>query len=171
MRAAGAVVVAFVLLFVSGGVVNAATRVFTDPNDSPNIDIRKVHVSYRHWLRVRVEHDGRVATGQTYAFWIDTRRHNAGPEYYAAFSPNAEVPPLDRVSGFRDPTKTPTTCQDIDAGANIGRPHGDVTFRVAGHCLGNPHRVRISIHFVKANGSSADWAPATRRFYPWVHRY
>lgn len=158
------------LLLVCGGVANAAKRTFTDPNDSPTIDIRKVHVSYRDWLRVRVEHDGRIRVGQIYAFWIDTRRRNPGPEYYAAFRPNAEVPTLERVSGFGDRTKTPTTCQQIDAGANAGRPHGDVTFKVAGSCLGNSKRVRLSVHFINANGSSADWAPAARQLYPWVHR-
>lgn len=171
VRSVAAVVLASALLVVSGGVVNAATRVFTDPNDAPAIDIRKVHVTYRGLLRVRVEHDGRLAIGQLYAFWIDTRRRNAGPEYYAAFRPNSDNLSLKRVSGFGDRTKTSTTCKRIDGGANALRPHGDVTFRVAGKCLGNPNRVRTSVHFFTTNGSSADWAPAHRRLYPWVNRY
>ena len=171
LRSLAAGMTAFALLLVSGGMVNAATRTFTDPNDSPTIDIRKVHVTYRDSLRLRVEHDGRIAVGQMYAFWIDTRRRNPGPEYYAAFRPNAEVPPLKRVSGFGDRTKTKVTCHRMAGGANALRPHGDVTFKVAGGCLGNPKRVRVSIHFIKANGSSADWAPAARRLYPWVQRH
>jgi hypothetical protein len=155
---------------VGGGVVDAATRVFADPDDSRTIDIRKVHVTYRDSLRVRVEHDGRLAIGQIYAFWIDTRPHDAGPEYYVAFRPNAEIPPLRRVSGFRDRSKTPTRCLRMEGAANALRPYGDVTLRVAGSCLGNPSRVRISVEFIKVNGS-ADWAPAFRRLCPWVHRY
>ena len=170
IRSAGALVVAFALLLVGGGVVNAATRVFSDPNDSPTIDIRKVHVSYRDWLRIRVEHDGRIAVGQVYAFWIDTRPRNPGPEYYDAFRPNAEVPQLERVSGFGDRTRTPVRCQKRNATANVGTPHADITFHVAGSCLGDPKRVRVSVHFVNADRSSADWAPAARRLYTWVHR-
>jgi hypothetical protein len=171
IRSIATVALASALLVVSGGVVHAATHVFTDPDDAPTIDVRKVHVSYRGSLRVRVEHDGRMAIGQLYAFWIDTRRRNAGPEYYAAFRPNSDNLSLKRVSGFGDRTKTSTTCKRIDGGANALRPHGDVTFRVAGKCLGNPNRVRTSVHLFKTNGSSADWAPAHRRLYPWVNRY
>src|SRR5262249_55674859 len=113
---------------------------------------------------------GRVRAGQLYAFWIDTRPRNAGPEYYAVARPNGKAPVLDRVSGFGDRTKTPKKCGLIGGGANPDAPHAVVTFVVAASCLGDPKRIRIAIHFLNADGSSADWAPAVRRFYPGVRR-
>lgn len=170
VRPLAAIAWAITLLLLSGGVASAATRVFTDPNDSHTIDIRKAHVTLGRSLGVAVEHGGRVRSGQRYVFWIDTRRRNPGPEYYAAARPNGAVPTLARVAGFGDRTKTPKSCRLIGGGANPDAPRAVVTFEAAGRCLSDPKRVRIAIHFLNADGSSADWAPAARRFYPRVHR-
>ncbi len=169
-RAAATTVLGLALALVGGGAV-ADTRVVNDPDDSRTIDIRKVRIVHGHdWLRVRVEHDGHVRAGQLYVFWIDTRPRNPGPEYYASFRPNAEVPPLQRVSGFGDRTKTSTGCEQVGGTADIMRPHQDVTFRVATACLHHPRRVRVSVHVFGTDGASRDWAPGFRRLSPWVPR-
>jgi hypothetical protein len=168
-RTVGTAVLTVALLVVSGG-ASAATRTFTDPDDSDTIDIRAVRVAYANWMRVRVKHDGPIEAGQVYAFWIDTRRRNPGPEYYTSFRPNAEVEPLNRVSGFNDPTRTPIACEKVAAAADIGRPRAAVRLRVGGDCLGDPDRVRISVNFRNPDGLSADWAPARRQLYPPVRR-
>src|SRR3954447_1935660 len=134
VRPLAAIALAITLLLLSGGVVSAATRVFKDPDDSRTIDIRKAHVTLGRSLGVAVEHGGRVRSGQLYAFWIDTRRRNAGPEYYAAARPNGAIPTLARVSGFGDRTKTSKSCRFIGGGADPDAPRAVVTFETAGSC-------------------------------------
>ena len=162
--ACGSVILALLMLLMTAGSGSAATRRFTDPNDSPGLDIHRVRVSYADWLRVRVRYDGPIRVGQTYGIWIDTRPRHPGPEYYFGFIPWSEVGNLQRVSGFGDTTKTNTKCQKVDGGVN--EDQHIIGFAVAGTCLREPKRIRISVQFQRPNGTSADWAPAFRRFTP-----
>lgn len=169
VSAFGSVILALLMLLVTAGAGSAATRRFTDPNDSPGLDIHRVRVSYADWLRVRVKYDGPIRVGQTYGIWIDTRPGNPGPEYYFGFIPWSEVGNLQRVSGFADTTKTNTKCQQVAGGVN--EEQHIVRFAVAGTCLRDPKRIRISVQFQRPSGTDADWAPAFRRFYPGIPRY
>ncbi len=168
-RTVAAVGLALLVLMLSAAVGSAATKRFTDPNDARGIDIRSVRVSYGAGLHVRARYDGRIRVGQTYALWIDTNRRNPGPEYYFSFIPWSEVGSLQRVSGFRDRTRTLTQCQRLAGGVNEERQV--VGWDVAGRCLHNAKRVRIALQFTRSNGTDADWAPGFRQLYPWVRRF
>ena len=168
-RLIGSMILALLVLVITAASGSAATRRFTDPNDARGIDIRGVKVSYASWLRVKASYDGRIRVGQNYYIWIDTTRRKAGPEFFFGFIPWSEVGSLQRVSGFGDKDKTITKCQKVDGGVNEDR--AVIGWGIAGACLGSPKRVRVSVQFVRPNGTDADWAPAFRSFYPWVPRY
>lgn len=158
------------LLVGFAGPADAARARFTDANDHHGFDIRVVKVAYGDALRVRAVHDGKVAIGQTYKFWIDTRSKDAGPEYSFAFRPNSDFLRLRRVDGFSGSGSQVTTCdRGRRASADIFRPHRDVWARIAGRCLGAPSHVRVSVQLVVRGRD--DWAPGLHRFYRWVERY
>ena len=169
LRAASVALLALVLTFLGAGLAYAGGKHFTDPNDSRGIDIRAVGVRYAHWLRVQATYDGHLKVKQTYVIWIDTNARNRGPEFYFGNIPWSEVGSLQRVSGFRDRTRTLTKCEKVDGGVN--EQTRTIGWAVAGSCLGNPKRVRVAVQLVRPNGTDSDWAPGLRRLYPWVHRY
>ena len=167
-RGFSTIVVALLLVGLAGPATAARAR-FADANDHRGFDIRVVKVAYGDALTVRVVHDGKVAIGQTYKFWIDTKSKNAGPEYSFAFRPNSDFLRLRRIEGFSGSGSEVTGCdQARRASANIFRPHRDVWARIAGRCLGAPSRVRVSAQLVVSGRD--DWAPGFHRFYPWVKR-
>jgi len=169
VRTTGVLLLALALTLVSAGLAIAGTRHFTDPNDSRGIDVRTVGVQYAHWLRVRASYDGGIRVRQQYVIWIDTNPRNRGPELYFGNIPWSEVGSLQRVSGFRDRTRSLTPCQKLTGGVNE-RTH-TLSWAVAGSCLGNPSRVRIAVQLIRPDGSDSDWAPGFHRMSPWVPRY
>lgn len=162
-------VLALVLVFLAGPATAARAR-FTDPNDHRGFDVRVVKVHYGDALRVRLVHDGKVAVGQKYKFWIDTTSKDAGPEYSFAFTPNSDFLRLRKVDDFSGSGSRVSGCDHgWAASANIFRPHRDVWGSIAGRCLGAPSHVRVSVQLIVSGRD--DWAPRFHRFYPWVERY
>jgi hypothetical protein len=158
------------LLLAFAGPATAARARFTDANDHQGFDIRVVKVAYGDALRLRLVHDGEVAIGQKYRFWLDTRAKNPGPEYSFAFTPNSDFLRLRRVDDFSGSGSQVTTCQrGWGASANIFQPRRGVTAHIAGRCLGAPSRIRVSVQLVVSGRD--DWAPRFHHFYPWVARY
>jgi hypothetical protein len=162
------------ILFVvlaSAAPATAATMRFSDPADAPGIDIRSVQVHYGDWLRITAAHDGHVRLRQTYRFWLDTKPANPGPEYYYMFHPNTDSAVFKKVDGFRDSTKTAVRCGRAWGGtADAFRPHQPVVALVAGRCLGDAAKVRVSMRFTEESGSG-DWAPGFHMLSRWVSRY
>lgn len=148
----------------------AETESFTDANDRKGFDIRVVKVRYGDRLTIRVDHDGKIAVGQKYKFWIDTRPRDKGPEFSFVFAPNSDFARFRRVDGFADRGRAVKKCgQEWGGSADIFKPHRDVVAIVGVGCLRTPARVRVSAQLV-VNGED-DWAPRYRRLYGRVTRY
>lgn len=157
--------------FVVGSVAPAGAEVghFRDPDDRVGLDVRMVHVRYGDNLRIRVEHDGRLAAGQVYRFWVDTVAKDPGPEFYYGFRPNSDSIKLRRVDDF-GVAGPKVACDGDRAWANFLKPRSDVKALLPAACLGDASPVRVSVRFVNLDGSG-DWAPEARAFYDWVEQY
>ncbi|MGZ5398693.1 MAG: hypothetical protein ACXWDM_01685 [Nocardioides sp.] len=162
--------VALLALLLSTGPATAAKERFTDANDRRGFDVRVVKVNYGARLNIRLVHDGKIAVGQQYRYWIDTKPKNVGPEYVFAFEPNSDSAGLQRVNGFSDTGTAVRGCRQLWGGsADIFQPRRDVLAMVGPRCLDRPTRVRVSVQ-VKVSGRD-DWAPDFHKFSARVSRH
>lgn len=162
--------VATLSLLLCAGPATAAQERFTDANDRKGFDIRVVKVRYGDRVNIRVAHDGKVATGQQYKFWFDTKSENAGPEYSFVFAPNSDSFRFRKVNSFSDSGSAVTNCgQSWGGTANIFQPRRDVLAFVGAQCLGAPPRIRVSAQAMVSGPD--DWAPGFHKFYGKVARY
>lgn len=157
-------------LALTMGSATAASERFTDANDRRGFDIRAVRVSYGERLTIRMVHNGKVANGQRYKYWIDTDAENGGPEYFFVFTPNSDFSRFRKVNTFTDSGSAVRDCDRMWGGAaDIYQPRADVLAVVGARCLGGSSRVRVSLQM--AVEGPDDWAPARHEFYDWVSRH
>jgi hypothetical protein len=151
---------------------HADTRRFTDRAGDTSLpaDLTTVRVSNGpERLQVAVR-PGRVQAGDYFAFWLDTRPRNAGPEYKVGVLPNSDGFGLVRVGAFGQ-QGTPVRCDGLRATADAFAPEW-VSISVPRSCLRNPGGVRVAVkaRYTEGEQQVVDWAPARRRFFGWVAR-
>lgn len=169
------VAVAGLSLLASLAMVPAAhadTRTFADRagDTGARADITTVRVSNgAHRVKVAIR-PGRVAGGDSFRFWLDTRPKNAGPEYKVEVVANSDNFGLLRVGAFGQ-QGTPVSCAGLRATADQYAPDW-VSISVPRSCLGNPGKVRVAVrgHYRYPGPDVVDWAPAKQKFFGWVAR-
>lgn len=169
----------------AAGVVALLAGLLTAPPASAdNLDFLDVggHITYgrvTHGPRTVgiFAHDDGISLRAYYHFWIDTNSANPGPEYKAevyplAYSGTARTR-LMRVANFAS-SGIKFRCEGLRTETDPGH-QAYVKVIVPRRCIGTPPRVRVAVvgHYNEDSDAAIDlrdWAPGTRRFYPWVNR-
>lgn len=98
--------------------------------------------------------------------YYDTRRGDPGPEFYLAAGVSSEYA-FRRVENWRN-NGTVTTCRGDDVRAAAGATR--VRVAIPRHCMDNPGRVRVAVHYQSTDDTRQDWARARHRWLGWVSR-
>ena len=138
-------------------------------------DVKKVRIGHgKDWVYVRATPSKGGTLGEFEEYWIDTRGGNPGPEFKVSsdtdFGDRFEV---RRSDSFGDAFEDlgPLRCE----GRVYRDGKNDIShrFRIPRQCLrlrgvGLPGQLRMSLHIESIQGNLGDWAPARRKFGPWV---
>jgi hypothetical protein len=108
--------------------------------------------------------------GDSLSIYLDTRRRNAGPEYLLGAGMGTDWT-MRRVPGWnwRKGHVISWRCSNLSGNRRTDRWRAAFSRR----CLGSPGRIRVSVRIGTIGpprGEKSDWAPAWRRFTPWVRR-
>ena len=173
LRAAAAGVVALLAGLLTAPSASADNREFTDPGNHINY-VRVTHGPRTVGIHVN---DGGISIHAYYHFWIDTNATNPGPEYKATVQPvtypGTARAHLMRVANFAS-SGIKFRCEGLRTETDPGH-QAYVKVIVPRRCIGTPPRVRVAVvgHYNEDSDAAIDlrdWAPGTRRFYPWVDR-
>ena len=171
-----AVLAAGLVLTCAVAPAEADTRRFRDRAGETGVesDITRVSVTNgaRGGRRLVVKAAvGDLAPEDSFLFFVDTRRRNAGPEYLVRLRPNSTGPLLRRIAGWGDVgSGHAVRCRGLRGKADaFGRDRVQVS--VPRRCVHTPRQVRIGIQarFPYPNRVIVDWAPKRRSTFGRVH--
>jgi hypothetical protein len=169
LRAAAAGVVALLASLLTGPSAQADIRIFPDASGH----ITGVRVSNGPRAVAITAYDAQMTLGTFYRFWIDTDSTNPGPDYKAEVYPNSDGVFLMRVANFAS-SGIKVRCRGFRAIADVfGEDYAKIF--VPRSCIDTPSRIRVAVVGYYDEDSDPDidlrdWAPGTKRFYPWVNR-
>jgi len=170
----GAVLVAASLVLLTPSDAIAATRWFHDAHGDvgSSVDVHRVRVINGEpgdaAVRVTVV-QRELRPGDGFDVWLDTVPTDPGPEYRAAWVADSDSLGLLEVESFSD-SGVPVDCPGFRVQGDVSEPRTSSHVRMPRPCLGNPHRVRVSVRATRIVGDRfvADGAPGIHRFYDWV---
>ncbi len=175
-RIAVAAGTAALVLSSTVGPADADTRRFRDRAGDTGVesDLTRVVVDHggrsgrRLVVRVAV---GDLAPADSFVFFVEARRRDAGPEYLVRLSPNSTGPALRRIEGWRDVgSGAAVRCRGLSGRADAFGPDR-IQVSVPRTCLQTPRRVRVGIraYFRYPERVVVDWAPRRRGLFGRVH--
>ena len=169
LRAAAAGAVALLAGLLTAPSAQADIRIFPDVDGH----ITGVRVSHGPRAVAITAYDDEMTLGTYYRFWLDTDPDDPGPEYKSDVYPDSDGLVLRRVANFASPG-IKVNCAGLDAIADTEGPEYAKIF-IPRSCIGTPSRIRVAVVGYYDEDSDPDvdlrdWAPGTKRFYPWVNR-
>ncbi len=165
------------LTFGVAGAAHADSYVTTDPRDTAHgVDVLGVKVRNADKVVVTTDHANLrrpPSSGSSESIYIDTDRHDAGPEYvFAAGLFEGTDYVLLETEGFAtskwgDPVSRGSYRMSVDYAADR------VRFVISRASLDNPGAIRVSVRAggTRADGTNVvDWVGEPRSFSPWIAR-